>query len=101
MSGTTMSPAAAGGLRAVLNFQRIGAQRYVDSAGFPGRWGSRWRKPRYGRASAQPIVLFVMAGHSRSKNGVASFAYGPGHLVQDGTAFTIGVTGIRPVTTEE
>jgi predicted AlkP superfamily pyrophosphatase or phosphodiesterase len=31
------SEAAANGLRTVLNFQRVGAQRYFDAAGFPGR----------------------------------------------------------------
>jgi predicted AlkP superfamily pyrophosphatase or phosphodiesterase len=31
------SEPAAGGLRTVLNFQRVGAQRYFDAAGFPGR----------------------------------------------------------------
>jgi hypothetical protein len=25
------------GLRTVLNFQRVGTQRYFDAAGFPGR----------------------------------------------------------------
>ena len=36
-AGTVMSKPAANGLRTVLNFQRIGAQRYFDAAGFPGR----------------------------------------------------------------
>jgi hypothetical protein len=36
-SGTVKSQAAAGGLRTVLNFQRVAAQRYFDAAGFPGR----------------------------------------------------------------
>jgi hypothetical protein len=36
-SGTVKSQAAAYGLRTVLNFQRVGAQRYFDAAGFPGR----------------------------------------------------------------
>ena len=31
------SPPSAGGLRTVLNFQRVGTQRYFDVAGFPGR----------------------------------------------------------------
>ena len=31
------SPASANGLRTVLNFQRVGSQRYFDTAGFPGR----------------------------------------------------------------
>ena len=31
------SPPSAGGLRTVLNFQRVGTQRYFDAAGFPGR----------------------------------------------------------------
>jgi hypothetical protein len=31
------SEPAANGLRTVLNFQRVGAQRYFDAAGFPGR----------------------------------------------------------------
>jgi arylsulfatase A-like enzyme len=36
-SGTVRSQPSANGLRTVLNFQRIGAQRYFDVAGFPGR----------------------------------------------------------------
>jgi hypothetical protein len=36
-SDTIKSDAAAGGLRTVLNFQRVGSQRYFDAAGFPGR----------------------------------------------------------------
>lgn len=36
-SGTVKSQPAANGLRTVLNFQRVGAQRYFDAAGFPGR----------------------------------------------------------------
>jgi hypothetical protein len=36
-SGVTKSQAAANGLRTVLNFQRVGSQRYFDAAGFPGR----------------------------------------------------------------
>jgi arylsulfatase A-like enzyme len=36
-SDTFKSDAAAGGLRTVLNFQRVGSQRYFDAAGFPGR----------------------------------------------------------------
>jgi hypothetical protein len=36
-SGTVKSQASANGLRTVLNFQRVGAQRYFDAAGFPGR----------------------------------------------------------------
>jgi hypothetical protein len=36
-SGTVKSQAAAGGLRTVLNFQRVATQRYFDAAGFPGR----------------------------------------------------------------
>ena len=31
------SPPSAGGLHTVLNFQRVGTQRYFDAAGFPGR----------------------------------------------------------------
>ena len=31
------SPPSASGLRTVLNFQRVGSQRYFDVAGFPGR----------------------------------------------------------------
>jgi len=31
------SPASANGLRTVLKFQRVGSQRYFDTAGFPGR----------------------------------------------------------------
>jgi predicted AlkP superfamily pyrophosphatase or phosphodiesterase len=36
-SDTVKSEPAAGGLRTVLSFQRVGAQRYFDAAGFPGR----------------------------------------------------------------
>ena len=36
-SGTVKSRPAAGGLRTVLMFQRVGNQRYFDAAGFPGR----------------------------------------------------------------
>jgi predicted AlkP superfamily pyrophosphatase or phosphodiesterase len=36
-SDTIKSEAAANGLRTVLNVQRVGAQRYFDAAGFPGR----------------------------------------------------------------
>ncbi|MEZ5822939.1 MAG: alkaline phosphatase family protein [Xanthobacteraceae bacterium] len=36
-SGTVKSQPAAGGLRTVLMFQRVGTQRYFDAAGFPGR----------------------------------------------------------------
>jgi arylsulfatase A-like enzyme len=36
-SGTVKSRPAANGLRTVLNFQRVGTQRYFDAAGFPGR----------------------------------------------------------------
>jgi hypothetical protein len=36
-SGTIKSQPAANGLRTVLNFQRVLAQRYFDAAGFPGR----------------------------------------------------------------
>ncbi len=35
-SGTVTSKPA-NGLRTVLNFQRVGSQRYFDAAGFPGR----------------------------------------------------------------
>ena len=35
--GTVSSQPAANGLRTVLNFQRVGTQRYFDAAGFPGR----------------------------------------------------------------
>jgi Type I phosphodiesterase / nucleotide pyrophosphatase len=34
---TVRSQPGANGLRTVLNFQRVGGQRYFDSAGFPGR----------------------------------------------------------------
>src|SRR3954471_20843111 len=34
---TITSKPAANGLRTVLNFQRVGTQRYFDAAGFPGR----------------------------------------------------------------
>ena len=37
ISGSIKSEPAAGGLRTVLNFQRVGSQRYFDAAGFPGR----------------------------------------------------------------
>jgi hypothetical protein len=36
-AATVRSQPAANGLRTVLNFQRVGGQRYFDSAGFPGR----------------------------------------------------------------
>lgn len=36
-AGSVKSEPAANGLRTVLNFQRVGAQRYFDAAGFPGR----------------------------------------------------------------
>jgi arylsulfatase A-like enzyme len=36
-TGTVKSKPAANGLRTVLNFQRVGTQRYFDAAGFPGR----------------------------------------------------------------
>jgi hypothetical protein len=36
-AGTVKSQPSASGLRTVLNFQRVGAQRYFDAAGFPGR----------------------------------------------------------------
>jgi arylsulfatase A-like enzyme len=36
-SDSIKSEPAAGGLRTVLNFQRVGSQRYFDVAGFPGR----------------------------------------------------------------
>jgi type I phosphodiesterase/nucleotide pyrophosphatase len=36
-SGTVTSQASANGLRTALSFQRVGAQRYFDAAGFPGR----------------------------------------------------------------
>jgi predicted AlkP superfamily pyrophosphatase or phosphodiesterase len=36
-SDTIKSEASANGLRTVLNFQRVGAQRYFDAAGFSGR----------------------------------------------------------------
>lgn len=35
--GTIASQPSANGLRTVLNFQRVGTQRYFDAAGFPGR----------------------------------------------------------------
>ena len=37
ISDVLKSEASANGLRTVLNFQRVGAQRYFDAAGFPGR----------------------------------------------------------------
>ena len=36
-AGTVKSKPSANGLRTVLNFQRVGTQRYFDAAGFPGR----------------------------------------------------------------
>ena len=36
-AGTVTSKPSANGLRTVLNFQRVGSQRYFDTAGFPGR----------------------------------------------------------------
>jgi len=36
-SGAVKSAPSANGLRTVLNFQRVGTQRYFDVAGFPGR----------------------------------------------------------------
>ena len=36
-AGTLKSKPAEGGLTTVLNFQRVGSQRYFDAAGFPGR----------------------------------------------------------------
>jgi hypothetical protein len=36
-TGTLKSKPAEGGLVTVLNFQRVGSQRYFDAAGFPGR----------------------------------------------------------------
>jgi hypothetical protein len=35
--GTLSSPAAAAGLRTVLNWQEVGSTKYFDAAGFPGR----------------------------------------------------------------
>jgi len=35
-AGTVRSQPSANGLRTVLNFQRVGTQRYFDAAGFPG-----------------------------------------------------------------
>jgi hypothetical protein len=37
ISGSLKSEPAGNGLRTVLNFQRVGGQRYFDAAGFPGR----------------------------------------------------------------
>ena len=36
-AGTVTSKPSANGLRTVLNFQRVGSQRYFDAAGFPDR----------------------------------------------------------------
>ena len=36
-AGSIKSKPSANGLRTVLNFQRVGTQRYFDTAGFPGR----------------------------------------------------------------
>jgi hypothetical protein len=36
-SGSVSSRASANGLKTVLQFQRVGEQRYFDVAGFPGR----------------------------------------------------------------
>ena len=35
--GSVKSRPSESGLRTVLNFQRVGSQRYFDAAGFPGR----------------------------------------------------------------
>jgi hypothetical protein len=37
VSDSIKSAPSANGLRTVLNYQRVGAQRYFDAAGFPGR----------------------------------------------------------------
>jgi arylsulfatase A-like enzyme len=37
VSASVKSEPAANGLRTVLNYQRVGSQRYFDAAGFPGR----------------------------------------------------------------
>ena len=37
VSDSMRSEPSANGLRTVLNFQRVGSQRYFDVAGFPGR----------------------------------------------------------------
>ncbi len=55
-AGTVTSKPAANGLRTVLNFQRVGSQRYFDAAGFPGRTlgleaGRRQTKKRPGNNS--------------------------------------------------
>ena len=44
--GTISSQPATNGLRTVLNFQRVGAQRYFDAAGFPGRSVGLETEPR-------------------------------------------------------
>jgi hypothetical protein len=36
-SDSIKSPASVTGLRTILNFQRVGSQRYFDTAGFAGR----------------------------------------------------------------
>ena len=36
-AGSVKSQPSAGGLRTILMFQRVGSQRYFDTAGFPGR----------------------------------------------------------------
>jgi len=44
---------------------------------------------------------FVMAGHSRSKNGVASLAYVPAISLRKHCVGSIGMPGTRPGMTEE
>ena len=36
-AGSVKSQPSANGLRTILMFQRVGSQRYFDTAGFPGR----------------------------------------------------------------
>jgi predicted AlkP superfamily pyrophosphatase or phosphodiesterase len=49
-SDSMRSPASANGLRTVLNFQRVGSQRYFDVAGFPGRTVGLDGEPAGGKA---------------------------------------------------
>jgi hypothetical protein len=47
------------------------------------------------------IKIVIMAGHSRSKNGVASLAYGPGHpRLRIYNPFKTWMPGIKPGMTD-
>ena len=62
-AGTVKSKPSANGLRTVLNFQRVGTQRYFDAAGFPGRTlgleAEKANRKRRGSANSQfsPLPL--------------------------------------------